>query len=433
MSVTASSTPDAARTFWHGVARRLSWRVNVAAWWERFIAPAMAASVLFAGALLTSRRHGVPTPWLWSGFAAALAAGAAYAAWRTRRGRFTPAAALVELDVALGLKTRLTAAAAGVGDWPRVPAEAPRVLRWRASRVLVPPAFAAALLAVAGFIPISRTDAPPRPPTDTPAAWRQMDEWLKGLAQQDLARPDSVEAWEERVNKLRRQPDSTWYSHGSLEAGDTLHQQLEVGLRSLGNDLDEAAEALDNLDSVGGSSHEAGAPSEDSLDRAMERLESGAVPLNPKLLSQLKAAKGKSGKPLSMAELEKLRHRLREGAGFCRLSIRECELGHKECKNGSCRRGRGAVARGPGEAPLSLEHDASRTASERLEGVSNEDMQNASLGDTIGMSRTTHKVERGGAASAAGGAVNARPSGGETVWRDALTPEEQQVLQRYFK
>jgi hypothetical protein len=267
-----------------------------------------------------------------------------------------------------------------------------------------------------------------------PAAWGQMDEWLKGLQQQDLTKPETVEAWEERVNKLRRQPESAWYSHGSLEAGDTMHEQLEVGLRSLGNDLDEASEALDTMESVGGRSHETGTPADQALDRAMQRLEAGTVPLNPRLLSQLKAAGGKGGKPLSMSELQNLRKRLREGAGFCRLAIRECPLGHKECKNGSCRRsGRGGVTRGPGEAPLTLEDKASRTDSERLEGVSNEDMQNATLGDTVGMSRTAHKVDRATPTSMAGGAVSTKPTGGETVWRDALTPEEQQVLQKYFK
>jgi len=293
---------------------------------------------------------------------------------------------------------------------------------------------------VAGFIPVSKARDAQRPPTEHPAAWQEMDQWLKGLEQQELAKPEAVESWEERLNRLRKQPESAWYGHGSLEAGDTLHQQLEVGLRSMSSDLDDAAEAVEMMESVGGKSHDTSSEGGDGqLDRAMQRLEAGTVPLHPQLLSKLKAAAAKSGRPLSMAELQKLQRRLREGAGFCRLQIRECKAGHKDCTGGRClarggkRAGRGGVSRGRGDAPMSLADEASRTDSKVLEGVANEDLQHSTLGDTIGMSRTGHQVDRRGTISMSGGQVSSAPTGGETVWRDALTPEEQRVLQRYFK
>jgi hypothetical protein len=428
----SSASADLAARSWRRIARRLSWRVNVAAWWERWTTPAVVASALAAGTLLTLRRQGTETRWLWLGLAAVLLVMAALAAGRARRFFFSTAAALTELDVALGLKTRLTAASAGVGAWPEPPSRRPAVLRWRPKHLLVPPAFAAALLAVAGFIPVSKARAPRAVPGEAPAAWREMDQWLTALKQEDLAKPDAVDAWEERVNRLRKQPESTWYAHGSLEAGDTLHQQLEVGLRSMGNDLDDAADALEMMESNGGQSHDANGGTERQLDRAMQRLEAGSVPLNPSVLSRLKAAKGHP-RPLSMAEMEKLSKRLREGAGFCRLQVRECPFGHKECHDPHCRRG-GKPARGPGEAPLTLESEASKTGGQRLEGVANEDMQNAALGDTIGISRGAHSVDRHHPVTPiAGGAVAGAAGGGEAVWRDTLTPEEQRLLQRYFK
>jgi len=436
----SGASPDLAARFWQRVARRLAWRVNAAAWWERWITPAVIVSALSAGSLLALRRQGLESRPLWLAVAAALLLCALWAVRRARRHFFSSSAALVELDVALGLKTRLTSASSGVGTWPEIPAGRVSVMRWKPSRLLVPPAFAAAMLAVAGFIPVSKARDAQRPPTEHPAAWQEMDQWLKGLEQQVLAKPEAVESWEERLNRLRKQPESTWYGHGSLEAGDTLHQQLEVGLRSMSSDLDDAAEAVEMMESVGGKSHDTSSEGGDGqLDRAMQRLEAGTVPLHPQLLSKLKAAAAKSGRPLSMAELQKLQRRLREGAGFCRLQIRECKAGHKDCTGGRClarggkRAGRGGVSRGRGDAPMSLAEEASRTDSKVLEGIANEDLQHSTLGDTIGMSRTGHQVDRRGTISMSGGQVSSAPTGGETVWRDALTPEEQRVLQRYFK
>ena len=446
MTAAPGSDEHAAR-FWNRTARRLAWRVNAAACGEHATTPALFVCALGAVALLVGRRQAIPAGRFALPIAGALLLCAIYAGWRARRGFFTTAAALVELDVALGLKARLTSAAAGVGPWPPIPGDGPRVVRWRVSRLLVPPGFAAALLLVAGFIPISKAKTAPPGAVQPPADWEEMDEWLKALQQEELARPEALEAWEERLSRLRQQPESVWYAHASLEAGDTLHQQLELGLRSMSEDLDEAADALEPMESVGGKGHDAKATGADAqLERALQRLEAGRVPLHPNLLSQLKSAQGAGRRSMSMAEIEKLRRRLREGAGFCRLKIRECEAGHKDCTAAFCRRGgsgknngkgraaAGGVGRGPGEAPMMLSDDPSRTGSARLEGLSNEDMQHAALGDTLGTSRTGHEVDRRSPASlAAGGRVTTAPAGGEAVWHDALTPEEQRVLQRYFK
>jgi hypothetical protein len=419
--------------FWRRTARRLAFRVNLAAWWERWMTPAVIASALAAVAVNAARRQAVDPARIWTVFAVALLLTAFDAARRARRHFFSEAAALVELDVALGLKNRLASARQGVGPWPTIPTRRPRVVRWKASRLLVPPLFALSILCVAGFIPVSKAKEPAVAPTTAPSSWKDVDDWLRGLEKKELAAPETVQTWEERLSRLRRQPEGVWYSHGSLEAGDTLRQQLETGLRSMGNDLDQAADALESMESVGGKSHDAGSSEAgQELDRAMQRLESGTVPLHPDLLSQLKGLKGASGRKLSLTELEKLRRRLREGSGFCRLSIRECPLGHKDCTNGACRRW--GVDRGPGSVPLALEADASRTGSKLLEGVSNEDLQHAALGETIGLTRTAHRVDRGArTAPMRGGAVATAPGGGEAVWRDTLTPEEQLVLQRYFK
>ena len=68
----------------------------------------------------------------------------------------------------------------------------------------------------------------------------------------------------------------------------------------------------------------------------------------------------------------------------------------------------------------------------RLEGVSNDDFRNAALGDLVGTSTARPETAKRLSGSLAGGAVSVG-AGGEAVGRNALTPEERRLLERYFK
>jgi len=441
-----TSGPLDARSYWTRAAHRLRRRINAAALWDYFSGPALVLAALAAAALITLRRLGTPTRAVWLCWAALTVLAAAVALARARRVFFSAPDALLRMDLGLGLHSRLVSAALGVGPWPLPPARPPHVVRLRFSRVATPPLFAFALLVVGARIPVSPPAAPSHRAVEPPAHWREIEDAIQGLKQEALANPDWTSAWEERLDHLRRQPESAWYSHGSLEAGDTLHQELTVSLHTLGEDLDRAADALEAMESRGGPAPEAGGTrTGPRLDRAVERLEAGRVALDPRLLSQLKAASAqRSSHALSMQELTHLRRRLREGSGFCKLAVRavrECPAGDPDCLR-TARRVKGS-GRGGGEertherettAPLTLDPEASPRSSERMEGVGNEDLQHAALGDTIGVSRTAQKVDRGAyRGPVAGGAASSPAGGGETVWRDAWTPDEQRVLERYFK
>jgi hypothetical protein len=408
----------------------------------------LAASALSGVALLAVRRQGGATTVVWLTLAALLSAGAIFAVVRARRHFLSIDQALLRLDGALHLRCRLVSAAAGVGDWPAPPDAMPAVFRLRRSRVLTPVAFAAALLVVGVAMPVSRPAKVEAHAVEPPAAWREVDEWLRDLKQESLVSPEAVQEWEERLHHLHEQPQTAWYGHGSLEAGDTLHQQVEASLRTLGEDLDTTADTVELMESVGGQTHSTGSSAAtEKLDRAVKKLAAGPVPLDPQLLSQLKAAAAtKPSRSPSLEEIARLKRRLREGSGFCKLKVGTCKPGDPDCLHMAMRRSRriradndddpnraGGSGGGTESAPLTLDEKASRTGSSRLEGVANEDLQHAALGDTIGMSSTAHEVDhRAYHGLTAGGAASAG-NGGETVWRDAWTPEEERVLQRYFQ
>jgi hypothetical protein len=82
---------------------------------------------------------------------------------------------------------------------------------------------------------------------------------------------------------------------------------------------------------------------------------------------------------------------------------------------------------------LGLDQQPENLHSKRLEGASNDDPTRALPGEVIAIAKGKHNVDTTTQAGAQGGAISGAGEGGDAVWRDSLTPEEQGVLQRYFK
>ncbi len=412
--------------FWRRQARRLARRAGFGFWFARW-APATAVAVgVAAPVLLLSRRSGASAAFGY-GLLGAIALLAVGAAVLTRRARLRERDGLVWLEARLGLHNRLSAAAEGVGEWPDPDRYAP-VFAWRGLRGATPVAFGAALLAAAALVPLTTPVAEATLPVETPVSWRQTDEWIKSLKEAQVTQPESLQAFEERLDRLRAEPARRWYGENGLEAADSLRDQLRSEVRSLATDLDSAADALE-----GGSG--AGAPADTDrrrLDAAARGLSSRSLRLRSDLLQKLRDA-GKAPNGLPPAESGSLARALRENAGFCRMSLRECREGDTDCLRVAARRpGRGGVERGPGPAPLTLDPEASKQEPGRLEGVSNPDMRQAALGDVVETTIGPHRVSPAPRGVTAGGRA-AAGAGGEAVSKGTLTPEERRILARYFQ
>lgn len=409
--------------FWRRQARRLARRAAFGFWFARWAPFAAVAVGLGAPIHLLSRRahrEGL----VLAGLLTALLAATAAVAWWARRRRLSERDGLVWLEARLGLHNRLSAAAEGVGEWPDADRYAV-VFRWRGSKAATPLVFSCALMAAAALVPLSAPEAAAVVAPEAPASWRQTEDWIKSLRQAEVAQPESVEPFADRLDRLRDRPSDDWYSDSTLEASDTLRDQLRSEIRSLATDLDAAAGVLETA----ASSADGTGADPRRLEAAARGLSSRSLRLRGDLMEKLRDA-ARQGQQLSPLDAGTVARSLRESAGFCRSTLRECREGDTNCFQ-LPGKGQGAVQRGPGPAPLVL-GDPSATEAERLEAVSNPDMRNASLGDVVETTVGRHQVSVHPHGITTGGAA-ATGRGGEAVSKAVLTPEERRILSRYFE
>jgi len=96
--------------------------------------------------------------------------------------------------------------------------------------------------------------------------------------------------------------------------------------------------------------------------------------------------------------------------------------------------GAGGTGRGPGEAPMTLEREATDLKTNNFEGASNSDMSRALPADIIGETEMQQDtVTTGSGGSRVGGALRSPGAGGARVWKERYLPDEQAVLENYFQ
>lgn len=421
-------------------------RVNAGWWLARFNLLAASGLSLLAVVVLFWRTFrwepaGAVAPFV---FAAVLILSAG-AAWWWSRGKFIGVRdGLVRLDDRLGLRNRLTAAAEQAAPWPpfRKPAAGGDGLRWRWPAALLPGLLAAALVAAAWWAPLPEPTSDDPLVTSEPEAWEQMEEWAETLEEEDLVEPSETEEIAERIEELRSQPESEWFSHASLEATDTLRDQLARDIRDLASGMSTMERDLEALRSRGSELSEAGREMlSREYDEALRDLSMNGMKMNEELARQLgqvdpsQLGKQTSGK-LSSEQMKALQKRLGQGAkslgsmkGLPPMEEDSSIAGMMK-KQGTMP-GSGGIQRGPGEAPLHFgEEDDLGT--DQLERVANEDLSRAAPGDLIGVGETEHEDDEQPSSTQAGGAVASQGSGGDAVWREDLLPGEKALLKRYF-
>ena len=117
--------------------------------------------------------------WVWAGIVGLLLLGA-IVAWATVRNRFeSRETSRVRLEDALGLKTQLSAASAGIGKWPETRVINAWPIRWKWQRPLTVLTFTALMLGVSAWIPISQK--PPVKPRviEKPSAVKDVEAWVE--------------------------------------------------------------------------------------------------------------------------------------------------------------------------------------------------------------------------------------------------------------
>lgn len=447
---------EAAARTWRALARRTVRRHNAGWWFQRLSPLLIVGSLALAVGIVILRTFGHPfvAHWGLPAVAAGLFAVAALAAWLLARRHFLGERdGLVRLEDQLSLRNALTTADRGIGRWPDGPAPDRTIdsgWHWHWPRLMAPFAVAVVAIAAALLIPITQVEAVSPPPSE-PLAWAQMEEWMERLQEEDIIEETAIEEVKEKIEELRQKPEEEWFSHSSLEASDTLRQQLQQQLQNLGTELAIAERDLAALQHFG---DQMGQETKEKLlaeyDQALQNLALSNLPLNPELM---KALQGIDPQKLSQSQmsgmtpeqLQQLRESLQKAAQACSQcnnpgngkgegqGLPSLGEGHAALAALLKQYGRGDVTRGPGEAPLALAESETNLKTNQIEGVQNTDFSRAAPGDVLGIGQTEHEVDQTKAGPSAAGAVGSVGQGGDAVWREALMPGEKAVLKKYFK
>ena len=410
-------------------AHRLALRCNIATWLDRFLPLAGIVTVAAAITLLVLRILRLPLAMLWVAFAAGLIIAAGLAWHFLRSHLFTSGDALTRLDAIGRLHNRLTAARAGVGEWAK-PDKIGDGLRWNWPRLFGAIGPAMIMLIATAWVDVPHPDKRERP-TEPPVAWEQIESWLQTLGESEVVQAEALEKLRAQMDSLRRQPVENWYNQASLEASDTLREQTEQALKNMLGDMQSSEETMTAMAKLDETSTAADSKAlNESLQKSLRGLEMGNLPLNRELLNELKKVDSTKLKQVSPEQLAKMREKLKAG-------VRAAE----KCVGPSVRAGKNVVAAqsggkggGGNTAPLTLKSEPTNLHTKETETVTNDDVSHASFGDLLDVNSGKHDVKKNAPKSPVeGGSLQSNGKGGEAVWRDALTPEELEVLRRFFK
>ncbi|MDF1751672.1 MAG: hypothetical protein P1U89_02735 [Verrucomicrobiales bacterium] len=312
---------------WKKRAARVARRVNTG-WFFQKISPILIiGGLLFAIAILCIRSlnpaYFIPE---WIGIAGGtLLVSSCLAAFLMARKHFINRQdGLVRLDDRLALNNSLTAASQGVGDWPTEEIDKEKEkkagLNWNVPALLLPVVTTAILVISAIFVPIPNLQAKAgNLPPNEPGAWKQMEEWLTALEEENLIDEASLESAQEKIDELRQQPEDEWFSHSSMEATDSMRDALGRDLQDAARDLQALERDLAALENYSGKmSEEAREMLMKEYDEALKNLGLNNMKLNQDLMKQLQnmdlsQLSKEQLNQLSKEQLQKLREQLKSG------------------------------------------------------------------------------------------------------------------------
>jgi hypothetical protein len=442
------------RDAWSRHAATVARKINLAWWLQALSTPLVTVGLVGSCVLLLVRRELPESPsWMLASAAAGSVALLAGIAWLVARRHFEkPEQSMVRIEASMRLRNALSAARAGVAPWPEVPERVDAGVDWHWQRVLAPPLAALLFLAAGLFIPVSARTNPEAAHPDQPLAWENLEADLERLDQEEVIDETYIEEMRKKLEELRAQEEEEWFSHSSLEATDSLKKEHAAQVEKLGRELERADKALGNLEkNAGGMS----AAEKDRLlnqfDQALQGLQNGALKPNQQLLDQLKQLDPKNLGQMNPEQLQQLKENMKKAGQAC-----------KDCQGGNCAGdewldelldgegnggkegdqpgdkegkgpGKGGVDRGPGHAPGMLGQEGDKIETGELTGIESKDLSNALPGDLLQLQDGEHDVDKTPVGPRAGGAAGSTGDGGDRVWKDALDPEEQKALKKFFE
>ncbi len=422
-------------------ARWTAWGANLFWWMQRYLPLFLAWNLISAVGVIYARQQRWPQDviiWSYIGGAVVLALIALGLAWK----RFlTQRDGLIRLEEHLGLKSALSAAREGIIAWPPLPAERSAPFNFNWGPIATPISASAILLIVGCLIPVDKADAKVAITNpEQPIAWEELEAWVEELEENDVVEEVALEELKEKLNELRQQPAEQWFTQSSLEAGDNLRDQTQQDLQKLAQEMMNASAMMDAMRQVGNEPFSEQAKALDAeFAKSLQKMQLGTMPIDGELMEMLK----KMGDCQACSGIDPSKYKLVKGKldKNGKLVAMMAKLDPEDLEEmlliaGQCMMpGNGGIDRGPGAAPLTANATESRVKPGKLEAVSNDDLRNASLGDTIAIQDRAPDENEAGEAFTITNTSGAASlgEGGDVVWKNELSPEERQLLENYFQ
>jgi len=310
------SQPADTSQVWSRHAAATRRRVNLAWWFEKLAPFLVVGGVALAAVILYLRSVHRPIDGITAaGIGGGLLLLSALLAWVLARKRFISGdQGMVRLESRMELHNALSTAKAGISPWPAEPeGGADDGYGWRWNRVLSPILIASFLVLGAFFVPVAGlTDRDPDI-VAKPRAWEDMDSWMDVIEESGAVEEEAIEDARESLEKLAQQKEDEWFSHSSLEATDTLRDQLKDSIQKLGQDSEKAERSLSAL--AQHSEKMSGAAKDQLMAEysdALEKMGQNSMTPNEELMSALGALDPSQIPQLSPEQLQNMKEALQK-------------------------------------------------------------------------------------------------------------------------
>lgn len=425
---------------WMRHAHRLRRKINCGKWLDLVAVPIVLAAGGTAGLLLLGKYYAPTESWTLIVAALLPVLAIAWAWWKAKSRFVSEGQALVRLELQHGLHSALSTAYQGVGDWPPVPRCAQDGLRWRWARTGSPLFLALSLVLTAWFLPVTAHQSTTG--IIEPRSWQTVEENLEMLVQERVIDEESARDTREAIEELRRRPQKEWYDHSSIEAGDRIQLSHQREISDLKQQMRSAADAL--RQAAGGKNGKPGDKQmeQSELGEILDNLKAGGLKPNQDLMGQLREmTQGENGQ-IDPEQLKELLEQLQQNAEMLERMLEQLEglpegfgegneQGNGEGEDGP---GRGAPDRGPGVDPNVFGDAKDLLEAPLRKPLPAADLSQAALGDVLNVGEARHEIDPNDSPTLRSGIGPARAGdGGSAVWSDALLPDEQNALRRYFE
>lgn len=421
--------------------------INALSWLEALLPAMVIASFPAALILYALRGLGVHGAAAWLGVAVAIVAAGWFALRRSRAHFMTREQVAILLETRLGLGAALSAAAAGQCEWPSAADHPLRgTFHLRPLTLHLLPLAAAAVIVAAWFIPVPDTaaDSDAGGTVTPPWSWLQAEALLEAIEAEDLVDSENLQGFQQQLDSLFSRPADEWFSHSSLEIGDSLNNNLRGGLDGLARDLNAAAALLDQarrLPEAG--NREQAEQLQRGLAEAIQRLELGTLPPRQDMLSALSGLDPSAIRQLSAEDWQTLQQQLDNCRSSCATLAAEGEngqalssipvVGDAGIESFQMEEGMDFTSDPSQLTPLTLRPDGTEGAAGTREGLPSADRLTGPPLDSMGVRIGQHQDEEHEFRPLQDQTTSATGSGGEAVWRNRLTPEERRRLDTYFQ